>query len=180
MIETVGRANLRNVEIDDIQLLRYWRNLNHVRSRMVIKKRIERDDQRNWFDRLNQRSHIYYIFSIDSQDVGSASLINIDYAKKSFEGGIFCGDADFLNHWINIWACIKIYDRAFFELDLHRSFATILSDNSAALKLNKSLGYKHIEDVDENIGRFALTRESYIHSTKAIKRYLQQFAKQSL
>ena len=37
-----------------------------------------------------------------------------------------------------------------------------------------------LSNVDENIGRFALTRESYIHSTKAIKRYLQQFAKQSL
>jgi RimJ/RimL family protein N-acetyltransferase len=173
-------ANLRLIEFDDIQLLRYWRNLDHVRSRMVRTDYIERDGQRNWYDRINEDSQLYYIFSIGSQDVGCANLTKIDYAKKSFEGGIFCGDPKFINHWINIWSCVKIYDYALFELDLHISFATILNDNRSALQLNKSLGYEHIEDVDENIGRFVLTRESYIHSTKIIRRYLQEFAKQNL
>lgn len=98
----------------------------------------------------------------------------------SFEGGIFCGDAAYLNHWINIWACIKIYNFAFFELNLEKSFATILKDNKSALSLNKSLGYKFIEDTVRNIGRFVLIRNDYILASERIRRYLINFAKQAI
>ena len=60
----MSKASLRTVEYDDIQLLRYWRNLDHVRSRMVMTNYIERDSQRRWFEGLNVDSVRYYIFSL--------------------------------------------------------------------------------------------------------------------
>ena len=44
--------NLRTIEIDDIQLIRFWRNLDHINSRMAIKDVIDFDAQRNWFESL--------------------------------------------------------------------------------------------------------------------------------
>lgn len=176
----MATASLRAIEYDDIQLVRYWRNLDHVRDRMVMTNYIERDGQRKWFDGLNHDSVRYYIFSLDMRDVGCANLTNINRTEKTFEGGIFCGDTSFLNHWVNIWACIKIYNYAFFELNLETSFAKILKDNTPALNLNQSLGYKFIEDSGHNVGRFVLTRNDYVQSSEKIQRYLRDFAKQTL
>lgn len=174
------RASLRAVEYDDIQLLRYWRNLGHVQDRMVLKSDIDRDEQRRWFESLSLGAVHYCIFSLDSKDIGCVYLTRIDHSKKTCEGGIFCGDTDFLKHWVNIWACIKIYNYAFFELDLVTSFATILRENQPALNLNRSLGYESLEDSDENIGRFVLTRDSFVKSSEKIQRFLREFVKQSL
>lgn len=173
-------ASLRTIELEDIQLLRYWRNLDHVRSRMVMTSLIGRDEQRKWFEGLNHNLNRFLIFSIDSKDIGCVFLTKINFLKKTFEGGIFCGDVNYLNHWVNIWACVKVYNYAFFELNLETSFATILKDNKPALNLNKSLGYKFLQDADQNIGRFVLTRNNYIIASEKIQRYLRDFAKQSL
>tara|TARA_B110000977_G_C11048153_1_gene481347 strand:- start:581 stop:1126 length:546 start_codon:yes stop_codon:yes gene_type:complete len=171
-------ASMRAIDFDDTQLLRYWRNLDHVRQRMVMKNHIERDGQRKWFAHLNNETVKYFIFSLGMKDIGCANLTKINIEEKTFEGGVFCGDAHYLNHWINIWACMKIYDQAFFELKLDTSYATILTDNKAALSLNKSLGYTFVKYADENIGRFILTRTQYMTHSEKIRRYLNNFARQ--
>jgi RimJ/RimL family protein N-acetyltransferase len=174
------RASLRAIELDDIQLLRYWRNLDHVRHRMVMTNYIEKDGQRKWFDSLDNDLVRYFIFSLGAKDIGCANLTKINLPEKTFEGGIFCGDANYLNHWVNIWACVRIYNYAFFDLNLETSYATILKDNMPALSLNKSLGYKFVEDSDQNIARFVLTRANYVVASEKIQRYLINFAKQSI
>lgn len=176
----MSKASLRIIEVDDIQLLRYWRNLDHVRRRMVMTNYIERDMQRKWFEGLNNDQVRYFIFSLDSKDIGCVNLTKINFREKTFEGGIFCGDASYLNHWVNIWACVKLYNFAFFDLGLDKSYANILKDNNPALSLNKSLGYKFIEDGEQNIGRFVLTSNDYVLASDKIQRYLRDFAKQSL
>ena len=37
---------MRAIDFDDIQLLRYWRNLDHVNQRMVIQDYIDRDTKK--------------------------------------------------------------------------------------------------------------------------------------
>ena len=176
----MSTASFRAIELDDIQLIRYWRNLDHVRRRMVMTNYIERDGQRKWFDSLNNDLVRYFIFSLGSKDIGCVNLTKINVIEKTFEGGVFCGDASYFNHWVNTWACVKLYNFAFFDLNLEKSFATILKDNKPALSLNKSLGYKFIEDIEQNIGRFILTRAEYVLASEKIQRYLRDFAKQSI
>ena len=176
----MSKASLRIIEFDDIQLLRYWRNLDHVRRRMAMTNNIERNEQRKLFESLNNNLVHHFIFSLDSKDIGCVNLSKINFTEKIFEAGVFCGDTSYLNHWINIWACIKLYNYAFFDINLETSFATILKDNKPALSLNKSLGYKFVEDVDQNISRFILTRSEYILASEKIQRYLRDFTKQSI
>jgi RimJ/RimL family protein N-acetyltransferase len=109
-------------------------------------KYIEINEQRSWFDRLNPETTKHFIYSLGVRDIGSININNINYNNKSFIGGILCGDSSFLNHWINVWACIKIYNHAFNELELNVAFASIKKDNKVAINLNKSLGYTFLED----------------------------------
>lgn len=181
MAEThLPKASLRKIDLDDIQLVRYWRNLDHVRHRMAAADYVDRDGQRNWFRGLKSAGDRYFIFSLDARDIGIATVSKIDLVKKTFEGGIQCGDPKYLKHWVNVWACVKIYNYAFFHLGLDVSYATILNDNKPALSLNKSLGYKFLTSIDENVGRFTLTRSDYVVASEKIQRYLIEFAKQPI
>jgi len=172
--------DLRNLEFDDIQLVRFWRNLDHIRHKMVETCIIDRDSQRNWFNEINSDFNKYFVYSFGSKDVGVVNLTKINQETKSFEAGIFCGDLSFLGHWINLWACLKVYDYAFNKLDLSISFATILKDNDPALNLNMSLGYFFISDDKEGIGRFILTRENYTRNSEKIRKYLNNFLEQNI
>ena len=181
MSETyLPKASLRKIDLDDIQLIRYWRNLDHVRHQMVKTEFVSRDGQRNWFKGLENGKDHYFIFSLDARDIGIATVTKIDLIRKTFEGGIQCGDPKFLKHWINVWACVKIYNYAFFDLSLDISYATILNDNKSAINLNKSLGYKFLSSTDKNVGRYTLTRSDYVVASEKIKRYLKEFAKQPI
>lgn len=164
-------VTLRAIEKDDIQLIRYWRNLKHVRERMVMQNLIERDGQRQWFENLDTTANKYFIYSLLHRDVGCVNCVKINWAELTFEGGVFCGDLDYLNHWVNILACIKLYDYAFDELDLKVSYATILLDNPAALNLNKHLGYTQIKEGEKNIGKFELTKDRYKEHSRSVRRY---------
>ena len=64
-------ASMRAIDFDDIQLLRYWRNLDHVNQRMVIQDYIGRDGQRKWFAQLNSETVKYFIFSLGVKDIGA-------------------------------------------------------------------------------------------------------------
>ena len=175
----MNKAQVRIIEPDDIQLLRYWRNKEHVRKQLLTTNFIDRDGQRAWFEQLDKETQQYFIFSIGSQDIGVTSLSNINHDDKSFEAGVFCGDQNFLSHWINVWACIKLYDFAFDELGLKVSYAEILNKNTMALNLNKSLGYEYFGNVNQSANRYFLNQNSYIEKSAKIKRYLEKFVGQS-
>lgn len=164
---------IRSIEYDDIQLVRYWRNLDHVRSKLIQQNTINRDQQRNWFEKLNTDKSKYFIYSLDNIDIGVVSITNINSEALTFEGGIFCGNPHFLGHWINVWACIQIYEKAFFDLQLQTSLAVIIEGNNAAISLNKALGYKPIESDSENINKFILTKESFLKNTGKIKQFIE-------
>ncbi len=167
-------AKLRPLELDDIQLLRYWRNLDHVRSKMVFTQLIGRDDQRKWFEEINLETTQYFIYSLDSRDIGSVHLTKINFNDKTFEGGIFCGDTSFLVHWINIWAYMMMHNHAFNSLGLDTSYVTILKSNKSALSLNQFLGYIYSSDQDDNVSRFILTKDRYIKASEKLQKYFEK------
>ncbi|MGI9467103.1 MAG: GNAT family N-acetyltransferase [Rubripirellula sp.] len=173
-------ANLRPLAFDDIQLLRYWRNLDHVRRRMVFQEIIGRDQQRKWFNELNNDRVNYFIYSLDDNDIGSVHLTTLDSHEKTFEAGIFCGDPDFLRHWINMWACIRLYNYAFLELGFETAYATIRKDNTSAHSLNRSLGYVSLSEETEGATRLTLTKDNYVQESQKLQRYLREFAKQDI
>ena len=171
------RAELRKVETDDVQLIRFWRNQEHVRAQMAQTELIGREGQRTWFKSHHEKTDRLFIYSYCEKDVGFASIVGINNKEKTFEGGLYCGDLNFLGHWINVWACLQIYTQAFNELGLGTAYATILNSNSKALRLNKALGYKFSELQGDGVGRYILTKENFEAKSGKLNRYIHNFVK---
>jgi len=142
---------------------------------MIFKDLISHDNQKTWFKNLNEDTSKYFIYSLGDEDIGLSSITKIDFANKTFEGGILCGNTNYFKHWINIWACIEIYNFAFFSLKLDKSYASILEDNQSAIRLNKSIGYVKLKTIKSDIGRYVLSKECFLEHSKNIQKYLKRF-----
>ncbi len=163
----------REINSDDLQLLRCWRNLSHVREGMATQNLITVEGQRRWFEALDATTNRHFIYGLGEHDIGSANIARIDASRGTFEAGIYCGNYSFLKHWVNICACLYIYDFAFDSLQLSHANAIILDNNSSALSLNKTIGYRRISKCDKGISSYALNRDDYYSRRKNIRRYLQ-------
>jgi RimJ/RimL family protein N-acetyltransferase len=163
----------REITYDDLQLLRYWRNSSHVREGMATRNLITVEGQRRWFETLDTKTNRHFVYGLGEHDIGSANIARIDSSGGTFEAGIYCGNDSFLKHWVNICACLYIYDFAFDSLGLSHANAIILDNNSPALSLNKSIGYRQIGKCAKGIGSFALKKDEYYDRRKNIRRYLQ-------
>lgn len=168
------KLEFRIAENDDLQLIRFWRNSDHVRNNMVFRGLVARDEQRIWFSSLQSDISRYYIYGLGNHDVGVVSMTNISREQKSFEAGIFCGDINYIGHWINVWAYVHLYDIAFEELGLFVSFATILNKNDSAISLNKGLGYVLDKKLSEEADRYKLEKNIYEIKVATLRRYLKR------
>ena len=163
----------RYVKQDDLQLLRYWRNLDHVRLNMASQNLISVEGQRSWFEKLDPATNVHLIYGIGEADIGSANLKIIKQSEGTFEAGIYCGNDKYLTHWVNICACLFLYDIAFDRLCLKVANAIILDNNRPALSLNTSIGYQRIRQHAPGISAFVLEKDDYLARRQVLKRYLQ-------
>jgi RimJ/RimL family protein N-acetyltransferase len=125
----VADLRFREITNDDLQLLRYWRNLSHVREGMATQNLISVEGQRRWFQTLDMKTNRHYVYGLGENDIGSANITRINLTEGNFEAGIYCGNENFLKHWVNICACLYIYDVAFDLLGLSQANAIILDNN---------------------------------------------------
>ncbi|OUS04155.1 hypothetical protein A9Q96_14430 [Rhodobacterales bacterium 52_120_T64] len=162
----------RPLDENNLELVRHWRNLDHVRTRMATQNLISQEEQKAWFSRINKKQAEHHIYSLRGVDIGSANISAISTENGTFEAGIYCGNSDYLGHWVNIAASLFIYDRAFYELGLTQSTAIILDDNRAALNLNKSLGYISCGRHSDHIGKYTLSRDIYEVKSQGIRKVI--------
>ena len=155
------RPSFRSLEFSDIQLVRSWRNSDHIRLKMIDQRVISRSEQVAWFRGLSPVGVHYFIYSLGEVDVGMLSINQVDNSLE-FEAGIFCGDKSFLGHWINLSAAFGLYDYAFSSLGMESAFAQVLVDNSAAVRLNSFLGYQTSSISAEGVLHLRLSREDYL------------------
>lgn len=168
----ISKFTTHHLDENSLELVRHWRNLEHVRTRMATQNLISQDEQQAWFSRINKKQAEHYIYSFGGVDIGSANISAINTENGTFETGIYCGNAEYLGHWVNIAASLFIYDRAFYELGLTQSTAIILDDNRAALNLNKSLGYISCGRHSDHIEKYALSKDIYDVKSQGIRKVI--------
>lgn len=162
------------MSLEDIQLVRNWRNKPHVTRMFLHQEPLQVEDQRLWWKNIDPALERHFIYSLDHVDVGLVSLTKLDVISGSCEGGIFCGEEMFLRHWCHLQACLFVYSHAFDDLNFSVSTARIRSENRSAIRLNAALGYKaHAGGVEPGVGRYLLTRENFWENRVRLNRYLE-------
>lgn len=153
-----GCVRLKKISVEDIELVRLWRNLDRIRNTMVYKDIITPEQQLRWFNNLSQDSDFYFLIIFNDDPIGLVNLKNVN--KSSAEAGVFIGEESFDGMGYAFVAVFLINYFAFNILHLEKLVATILDENKSAIRFNKSLGYI-LEKSENGIGNYSLLKESF-------------------
>lgn len=134
-----------------LPIVRSWRNASHVREFMFYREYITQAKHDEWFAGLDKRHNFYYVYTAGVTPVGLVNLKNMDDNKRTAEAGMFCGDLDYVGHYINIFAPIKLYQYAFENLKLDLIYAKIQTKNLKAIQINKFIGFSNIQQEADSV-----------------------------
>jgi RimJ/RimL family protein N-acetyltransferase len=163
VLEQYG-VTLRRVQLQDIELVRYWRNQSDVANYMEIRNYITAKNQFNWFESINNKLNYYFIIEYETKKVGLINSKNYDASLGFSEGGIFIWDKNYINSYVAIYSTLCLLNFIFFHLKISKvSMARILKNNPRAIQYNKQIGYKlaaNQEHLENQL--YALTEEDYL------------------
>ncbi len=159
------------VKLNDelIELIRKWRNSEHVRKNMLTKRYITVEEHRKFVETLkNEREkRRMWMFFYSGKPVGVVTLFDIDYIQRKANWGVYIGDKGFLRRGLGKKAVMFILKMAFEEFGLDFLYTKVLRNNEPAIKLYEKLGFERITDAvdlrkQEEVVTYILHRKRWV------------------
>lgn len=131
-------SQLRPMKIDDLELIRAWRNHDNVRKFMFSQRVINSDAHQKWFKKANNDSlHKLFIFEDHADPIGFTQLKTKD--NRLYEWGFYTSpDAEKGSGTRMLKLVIQ---QAFHELRATKLYGEVLGFNRASIKLHEKLGF---------------------------------------
>lgn len=173
IIEGYG-IKLRNVEEQDLEMIRVARNSPEIRNNMAYQEYITAEMQLEWFRAINTEYHNYFVILHNEIAIGLISAAEINEHKNiTKNGGIFIWDKRYKESEWTLFASILLTELSF-ATGHETNFIRIRKDNIKALHYNKLLGYEIQGELDEQLIELKLTRDSFLSKTKRIRETLHR------
>lgn len=160
---------LESLRQDHLEMVRLWRNQDHVRMNMQFQQELTRDDQLSWFDRLDNERNLYWIIRTEDYPIGLIHVKEIDEESKLGEAGIFIGEPSYLHMPQPMLAILVMMELAFLALGLKQLKAKIKSGNEHAISFNKQLGYFVEPDQPEGFQYYHTDWRSFDSATEKLR-----------
>ena len=160
---------LREVEREDLEMIRQYRNSDVIKSKMLYRQLISREQQKAWFKEISKPGCSYFIIYKDDVALGLINGKKVDIEKKTSEGGIFIWDKDCSYETI-VLSSIIINDWGFLFNDVAVNNAEVLKENKKAIGYNKVMGYRISEEIHPNPEALWMTqtKEDYLKFRKKL------------
>jgi RimJ/RimL family protein N-acetyltransferase len=143
------RVRLREMSESDAPAIVEWRNRPEVAHWLIQFEPLTVEAHLRWFAKAGVAGDLLVVFTLhDGTPIGTGSLYGFDRPRTCAEWGRLC-NAGKAEHGPAIMEGSYLVHRLGFELlGMKRTFCGCSSENAAALRLNRFLGY-----VDEGLRR---------------------------
>lgn len=139
-----NKVFLTPIEDSDLEDFVRWRNSELVRERYIYRGEFTVEGQKKWIENHVDAGDAVQFIIWDKEDnrrIGCVYIQDIDHKNKKGEYGIFIGEEAYLSGGRGREAAELIVDYAFSELDMHKIYLRVLSDNIRAYKSYESAGF---------------------------------------
>jgi len=138
---------LREISRDDIPTINGWRRDQVVADGVGAPRRfIGLDVDYRWFDdylsRRGTEVRCAVCLAEGGQLVGMVSLTRIDYVHRNAEYNAMIGERDVQHRGLGTAATRAMVRHGFFDLNLHRIYVSILTENVASIKMCANAGFR--------------------------------------
>ncbi len=146
----ISKYNIRFIRLkaEDLELVRQWRNHPSINRYMVYREQITQEMQRKWFASINNNCNLYFVIEYKGKKIGLINGKDINWDEKTMETGIFIWNKYYRKTHIPT-LCTLIFAELGVAIWEIKPRATILRNNERAMKYNKMLGFRVIEDDPE-------------------------------
>lgn len=157
-----------------LELLRQHRNSPRIQQFMEFREEITPEMQREWFAKINNRNHNYFLIHHEEQFVGQINGTQVDWEKKETRsGGIFVWDESLWKTMVPLSASFLLTDISFL-IGLERTYIKVLRDNPSAATFNRQMGYEMLPGQEHETNQeYVLTRDAYEKKTAKYRRALR-------
>ena len=163
---------LSQLTIEDIELVRYWRNSKEISSVMEYQKFITEDEQKKWFYSLKPLADFYFLINYKGVKVGLIHTSHLNWKDKTADAGLFVWDKNFLGTHIPVLASLTMLDCFFENFGVEKYFAKVGCKNSVAIRYNRMLGFQlHKKSDDNNFDFYVLERHIYYKASEKLKKF---------
>lgn len=163
---------LSQLTLEDIELVRYWRNSKEISSVMEYQKFISEEDQKNWYYSLNPLSDFYFLINYKGVKVGLIHSSHINWKNKTADAGLFVWDKNYLGTHIPVLASLAMLECFFQNFGLEKYFAKVGRENSVAIRYNLTLGFQlHEKSDNSRFDFYMLEKENYLKASEKLKRF---------
>jgi RimJ/RimL family protein N-acetyltransferase len=156
---------LHRLTHNEIELVRQMRNKDSIRSKMFYQDIITKEMQETWFKSIDNIYNYFFVIIFEGEKIGLINGKNVDFEKKTCEGGIFIWDERYWFSGIPVRASICMMELTFNFALLNSVYAHIRDNNPIAIYYNKLLGFRPIPNQEKNI--YELSKEDF--ETKSTK-----------
>lgn len=131
---------LRSIAVDELELMRAWRNEPAVRANMYTQHEISREEHLSWWEKTKvRRDQKYFMYEMAGAPVGIAAFTGIDIKSQNSAWAFYASPSapkgtgskmEFL-----------MLDHAFDDLKIHKLYCEVLAFNTSVIKLHQKFGF---------------------------------------
>ncbi len=163
---------LSQLTLEDIELVRYWRNSKDISRFMEYKKFITEEEQKKWFNSLDPASDFYFLINYKGVKVGLIHTSHINRNEKTADAGLFIWDKNYLGTHIPVLASLAMLEYFFETFGLEKYFAKVGRENKVATQYNAALGFKlHEKSKENDFDFYVLEKENYLRASEKLKKF---------
>lgn len=154
---------LRDLRLDDAQMVRSWRNHPEVAKFMYTDHEITPEEHEQWFRRaLNDPTSRFWIISGDGGDLGLLSISQIDLHNRRCFWAFYL-DPTARGKGGGAFAEYSVLQHVFTELQLNKLCGEVLGFNRSVIKMHKRFGF-----VEEGVLRKQIFKQGQWHDVVCV------------
>jgi len=178
IIEQFG-VKLKRLTLDDIELVRHWRNDPQIQKTMNFREHITSEMQVKWFHSINNPFNYYFLIEYKGEFVGVINAKNVSETEKCGEGGIFVWEKREEFEMASVFASLTILNTVFKKMDFfQKSIIQVRRDNPKAIYYNSMLGYQENKRLStEEICFFEMDKQNYHDYTEKLNKVAAQLTR---
>lgn len=163
---------MRRLGVQDIEMVRQHRNSNFVRQYMEYREEITPEMQLKWFHSINNNNNLYLLTEYKGDPIGLINARNIQWEKRTAEGGIFFWDKRYINSPVALLAALTFGELAANVFHL-KAVAKIMVTNKRAIRYNKMLGFELCEGQENKINQlYSFSGERFMTYSRVFRGFL--------
>jgi len=153
---------LVRMEAGHIEMVRQWRNDEHINRHMDFREHISEEQQQRWFASLDSGRDFYFLIRSDNAFHGLIHCSSIDWGLKLGQSGLFIRTEAYQGTPLPVCASALMLEYFFQQTPLRAVEAKVMNDNMLALRYNLGLGFREVtSEQPERFMRLRLEQDAF-------------------